>query len=328
VHFPYDCAARHHAPVATADPRAPEATADADPARPSVLGSAGIMLFSSTSSQVGAAMGAHAFPMIGPAGVVAVRQLVAAGVLLPTARPPFRRMTWAQWWPVLLLALVFATMNLSLYVAISRLGLGLAVTLEFLGPLSVALLGSRGRRDLLIAVAAGVGVYVLVLPSPSSDWVGILLGLLAATCWGSYILLNRVVGGRLPGLQAPAAATTISALVYLPVFVSLVVTGRMTPAALGYSIAAGVGSSLIPYATDLIALRRVTPRFFGVFMSVNPVLAALAGLLLLGQVLALHEWTGILVVVAANVVAVLFARTEQVEERAQTEAALDAAAQT
>ena len=313
--------------MASADPRASETTA-ADPARASVLGSAGIMLFSSTSSQVGAAMGAHAFQMIGPAGVVAVRQLVAAGVLLPAARPPFRRMTWAQWWPVLLLAAVFATMNLSLYIAISRLGMGLAITLEFLGPLSVALLGSRGRRDLLIALAAAVGVYVLVLPSSSSDWVGIGLALLAAACWGSYILLNRVVGGRLPGLQAPAAATTISALVYLPVFVSLVVTGRMTMAALGYSIAAGVGSSLIPYATDLIALRRVTARFFGVFMSVNPVLAAFAGLLLLGQVLALHEWIGILVVVAANVVAVLFARTEQVEERAQTEPALDAAVQT
>jgi inner membrane transporter RhtA len=310
----------------TSDPAATPTTT-ANP-RPSVLGSVAIMLFSSTSSQVGAAMGTHAFPAIGPAGVVAVRQLVAAGVLLPAARPPFRRMTWRQWWPVLLLALVFATMNLSLYIAISRLGLGLAITLEFLGPLSVALLGSRSRRDAVIAVAAGVGVYVLVLPGPSSDWVGISLGLLAACCWGSYILLNRVVGGRLPGLQAPAAATSISALVYLPVFVSMIVTGRMTPAALAYSVAAGVGSSLIPYATDLIALRRVTPRFFGVFMSVNPVLAAVAGLLLLGQVLALHAWIGILVVVLANVVAVLLARNEQVDERAGTGPALDAAVQT
>ena len=100
-------------------------------------------------------MAAHAFPLIGPAGVVAVRQIVVAVALLPVARPPFRRMTWQQWWPVLLLALVFATMNLSLYIGISRLGLGLAITLEFLGPLGVALLGSRSWRDLAIAIAAG-----------------------------------------------------------------------------------------------------------------------------------------------------------------------------
>ena len=100
------------------------------------------MLGSAASNQVGAAVGAHAFPTIGPAGVVAVRQFVAAAVLLPVGRPNLRRFTWAQWWPTLLLGLVFATMNLSLYTAIDRVGLGLAVTLEFLGPLAVALGGS------------------------------------------------------------------------------------------------------------------------------------------------------------------------------------------
>src|SRR5688572_31012904 len=159
------------------------------------------MVGGAASNQVGAGIGAHAFPAMGAAGVVAVRQLVAAVVLLPVARPPVRRMTWSQWWPVLLLALVFAVMNLSLYTAIDRIGLGLAVTLEFLGPLAVALAGSRGRLDLLCAAAAGAGVYVLVLPSGSSDWIGVGCGLLAAGCWASYILLNRLLGQRLPGLQ-------------------------------------------------------------------------------------------------------------------------------
>src|SRR3954466_15348906 len=104
------------------------------------------MLSSALSNQVGAALGAHAFGVIGPAGVVAVRQVVAGAGLLPGARPPLRRMTWSQWWPVLLLAVVFGCMNLSLYTAIDRIGLGLAVTLEFLGPLGVALAGSRARR--------------------------------------------------------------------------------------------------------------------------------------------------------------------------------------
>ena len=165
------------------------------------------MLLSGLSNQTGAGIGAHAFSAVGPAGVVAVRQLVAAAVLLPAARPALHRMSWAQWWPALLLAAVFAVMNLSLYTAIDRIGLGLAVTLEFLGPLAVALLGSRSRRDVLTAVAAGVGVYVLVLPGPSSDFLGLALAVLAAECWAAYIVLNRVAGSRLPGLQAPAVAT-------------------------------------------------------------------------------------------------------------------------
>src|SRR5687768_14718112 len=266
------------------------------------------MLVSGASSQVGAGVGAHAFPAVGPAGVVAVRQLVAAAVLLPVARPRLRRMTWPQWWPALLLAAVFGVMNLSLYTAADRIGLGLAVTLEFLGPLSVALLGSRSRADLLTAAAAATGVYVLVLPGPSSDYLGIASGLVAAACWAAYIVLNRVAGTRLPGLQAPAVATGLSALAYLPVLALLVADGRLGGRTLVYAVTAGVLSSVVPYAADLTALRDVPQRLFGVFMSVHPVLAGLAGLVLLGQVLDLHEWAGMAMVVAANAVAVAAAQ--------------------
>src|SRR5918993_84157 len=163
--------------------------------------SAGVamMLASGLSNQVGAAVGALAFPVIGPAGVVAVRQWVAGVALLAIGRPRVRSYTWRQWWPVLSLALVFATMNLSLYTAIDRIGLGLAVTLEFLGPLSVALAGSRRRVDLVCALLAGAAVAVLARPEPTTDYLGIGLGLLAAVCWACYILLNRVIGRRLPG---------------------------------------------------------------------------------------------------------------------------------
>jgi len=267
------------------------------------------MLGSALSNQVGAALGAHAFGAIGPPGVVAVRQVVAATVLLPAARPPLRRMTWPQWWPALLLAAVFGCMNLSLYTAIDRLGLGLAVTLEFLGPLAVALAASRSRRDLLIAAAAAAGVYVLVLPGPSSDYLGIGVGLLAGVCWAAYIVLNRVAGARLPGLQAPAVATGLCALAYLPVLVVVAAAGRLTWAATGYAVAAGVLASVVPYAADLIALRFVPARFFGVFMSVHPVLAALVGVVLLRQLLGLHEWVGIAVVVLANAAAVATTRS-------------------
>ena len=265
----------------------------------------GLMLFSAGSNQTGAALGAHAFPVLGPVGVVAVRQLVAACVLLPLARPAMRRMTWAQWWPCLVLAVVFATMNLSLYTAIDRVGLGLAVTLEFLGPLTVALLGSRGLRDVIVAIVAAGGVYVLVMPGGSTDLFGVGLSLLAAACWGCYIVTNRVAGQRLPGLQAPAVASLLTAVGYLPVLIILGLDGLLTGWPLLFALGAGVLSSAVPYAVDLTALRFVPQRLFGVFMSVNPVFAALAGLLILGQHLAIHEWVGIAIVVAANVTTTL-----------------------
>jgi inner membrane transporter RhtA len=147
----------------------------------------------------------------------------------------------------------------------------------------------------------------------STDWLGVGLALLAAGCWAAYILLNRLAGTRLPGLQAPAVATGLSALAYLPVVVLLAAQDRLTGLPLLYAVAAGVLSSVVPYAADLTALRLVPQRLFGVFMSVHPVLAGLAGLVLLGQVLDLHEWAGIALVVAANAAAVAAARAPRTE---------------
>src|SRR6202451_4458808 len=165
-----------------------------------------LMTGSAASNQVGAATAALAFPVLGPAGVVAVRQRVAGAGVLIVVPPRFTSFTREQWRPVVALALIFATMNLSLYLAIDRIGLGLAVTLEFLGPLSVALLASRRAIDLGCALIAGGAAIVLARPQPSTDYAGIVLALLAAACWAGYILVNRVVGTRLPGAQGPAAA--------------------------------------------------------------------------------------------------------------------------
>ena len=262
------------------------------------------MLASGASNQTGAALGAHAFESIGPLGVVAVRQLVAAAVLWPAVRPSLRRWTWSQWWPVLLLGLVFGAMNLSLYTAVDRIGLGLAVTLEFLGPLAVALAGARRLLDLVCAVGAGAGVYLLVLPDGTTDVAGVGLGLAAAACWAAYIVLNRLAGRRLPGLQATAAASGVAALLGLPVVAVLVAHGRLSGPPLLFAVAAGLLSSVVPYALDLVALRTVPTRVFGIAMSAHPVLAVLAGVALLGQVPAGHELVGIGLVVAANVAAV------------------------
>src|SRR5580692_5580182 len=224
------------------------------------LAGVALMTGSALSVQLGAATAALAFPVLGPAGVVAIRQWVAGAVLLSSVRPKFRSFTRRQWRPVLALALIFAVMNLSLYVAIDTIGLGLAVTLEFLGPLAVALLASRRAVDLGCALAAAAAVVVLARPQPTTDYAGIGLALLAAACWAGYILVNRVVGERLPG-------------------------------------------SAVPMVIDLLALRRVPARFYGVFMSVNPVFAALVGLVVLGQSLQPVDWLAITAIVAANALA-------------------------
>jgi inner membrane transporter RhtA len=262
------------------------------------------MLGSSSSNMVGAAIGATAFPVIGPTGVVAVRQWIAAVTLLVVGRPRVRAFTGAQWRAVLLFSAAFALMNLALYGAIDRVGLGLAATLEFLGPLVVALVSSRRRLDLGCAVLAAAGVVVLTHPEPSSDYLGIGLGLLAAVFWGSYILLSRSVGRQLPGAEGSAAAAGVSGLVFLPVGILLLIHDPPTATALGCAATAGVLSSVVPFLADVLALRRVPPRFFGLFMSVNPVLAAAAGALFLGERPGAVEWSGIGAIVLANAISV------------------------
>ncbi|MFJ2200998.1 EamA family transporter [Streptomyces violaceusniger] len=282
-----------------------------DPGRqPTARRFAGVatMIGSGLSNQTGAAIGSHAFPVLGPIGVVAVRQYVAAIVLLAVGRPRLRSFTWWQWRPVVGLAVVFGTMNLSLYTAIDRIGLGLAVTLEFLGPLCIALATSRRRADACCALVAAAAAVTLMRPRPSADYLGMGLGLLAAVCWASYILLNRTVGRRVPGAQGSAVAAGLSALMFLPVGIAVAVHQPPTASAVAYAVTAGVLSSAVPYLADLFTLRRVPAQAFGLFMSVNPVLAALVGWVGLGQNLGWTEWTSIGAIVAANTLSILTRR--------------------
>jgi inner membrane transporter RhtA len=274
----------------------------ADVQNPSRLAGIAMMLGSGLSNQVGASIAVLAFPVIGPAGVVAVRQWVAGLLLVAVGRPRLRDFTASQWRLVLALAAVFATMNLSLYTAIDRIGLGLAVTLEFLGPLAVALAGSRRKIDLVCAIAAAPAVVVLTRPKASTDYLGVGLALLAAVCWACYILLNRALGQQIPGAQGSGAAAAVSAIAYLPVGVFVLWRHPPTVAAIGYALAAGMLSSAVPFLVDLLALRRVPAQFFGIFMSVNPVLAALVGLVVLDQRLDQLDWLAITMIVAANAV--------------------------
>jgi inner membrane transporter RhtA len=293
----------------------PTDPASATPGHGRAVGVA-LMTGSALANQTGAAVGALAFPVIGPVGVVAVRQWVAGLILLAVGRPRLRAFTRQQWWPVLGLAAVFAAMNLSLYTAVDRIGLGLAVTLEFLGPLAVALVGAltstptgvRRRTTIACALLAAAGVVALARPQPTTDYLGIGLALLAALCWATYILLNRTLGRRVPGVEGSAAAGAVSGLVYVPFGVATLVAHPPTPTALACAVAAGVLSSAVPFLADLLALRRVPAHFFGVFMSVNPVLAAVIGAVVLGETLAPIDRLAIGLIVAANAGVVLASR--------------------
>ncbi|MEV6327661.1 EamA family transporter [Streptomyces sp. NPDC051909] len=293
-------------PAPAQSPAASLATPAPGPSSRSSAAGVAAMLGSGLSTQIGAATGSLAFPVIGPIGVVAVRQYVAALVLLAVDRPRLRSFTWQQWWPVLLLAVVYGAMNLSLYTAVDRVGLGLAVTLEFLGPLALALSAAR-RVDAACAVLAAAGVVTLMRPQPSTDYLGMGIGAFGGACWAAYILLNRTVGHRIPGAQGSAAAACLSALVFLPVGVLVALNRPPTAIALGCAVITGLLSTAVPYLVDLFTLRRVPPAAFGLFMSVNPVLAALVGWIGLDQRLGLLDAAAVGAVVTANALSILTA---------------------
>jgi inner membrane transporter RhtA len=192
--------------------------------------------------------------------------------------------------------------------AIERIGLGTAVTLEFLGPLVIALRGSltalssgAGRRvTLACAGIAMVGMLLLVRPEPTTDYLGVGLALVAAACWAIYILLNRAVGHRFVGVQGSAAAGTVSALLYIPIGAVVLFNHPPTLLALACGVAAGVLASEVPFVADLAALRCVPTHVFGIVTSVNPVFAAAIGALVLGDRLGADDWAAIGLIVAAN----------------------------
>ncbi len=268
-------------------------------------GSIALMLASPLSNQTGAAVGSLAFATIGPTGVVAVRQWIAALVLITTTRPRWRSFTRPQWLLIAALAAVFAVINLALYSAVDRIGLGLAVSLEFLGPLTVALAGSRRRVDVGCALLAAAAVAVLMRPQPSSDYLGMGLALIAAVCWACYILLNHRLGRTLPGAQGTATACGLSGLIYLPVGIAVLLAHPPTATAAVCAITAGVASSAVPFLFDALALRRVPASLFAICTSLNPALAATTGLLILDQHLQPGQWAAIAAIMAANTISIL-----------------------
>jgi threonine/homoserine efflux transporter RhtA len=278
---------------------------------------AAMILIGIVSVQFGAGLADRLFGQVPPAAVTGLRLWTSALAMVVISGRGFtrsvrdlkKRRAAADAAIAIAFGISLGVMNYSIYQSFARIPLGVAVTIEFLGPLAVAVAGSRHLRDVGWVVLAGAGVVLLTQGGHGDlNLAGVLFAGLAAACWAAYIVLNRLVGARLPGLQAPAAASSVAALLYLPVAAVLLAQGRFDAAAVGYAVGAGVLSSVVPYAGDLVALRFVPARFFGVFMSIHPVLAALAGLVILGERLRLHEWAGITVVVLVNAAQLLARR--------------------
>ena len=267
----------------------------------------GLLLGGIISVQFGAAVAKGLFPLVGAAGAAGVRLAFAAVVLLAVWRPSLR-LSRRQWVVVLGYGAVLGLMNLSFYEALQRLPIGIAVTIEFLGPLAIALAGSRRWLDALWALLAGAGVLQLADVGGGASLLGILFALGAAVCWASYILLGAKLGEATAGGSGLAIAMVVGAVVVAPFGVAEAGSALLNPTILIIGFGVALLSSVIPYSLELEALRKIPPRLFGVLMSVEPAVAALAGVLVLNENLRPMQWLAIMCVVAASAGATYLAR--------------------
>jgi inner membrane transporter RhtA len=264
-----------------------------------------LILIGIASVQFGSAFANKLFSQAGPAGVVLMRLAFSGVVLLAVTRPRLAGRSRRDLVAAVGFGLVLASMNWSFYEALHRLPLGPAVTIEFVGPLSVAIAGSRKLLDLLWVVLAAGGVVLLAFghggSQPSFDIAGVLLALLAGACWAAYILLSQRVGSSFAGLDGLAVALGVGALMVIP---AGLVEGGMAlfrPGVLAGGVAVALLSSLIPYSLEITALRRLPAAAFGLLMSLEPAFAALAGVLVLGQRLQPRTFAALVMVVVASV---------------------------
>jgi inner membrane transporter RhtA len=263
--------------------------------------SAGLVVGAIASVQFGSALAATLFERLGPGGTVFLRLASAALILLALRRPGLRGRTPRE----LLLAgafgVVLAGMNLSFYEALSRIPLGIAVTFEFVGPLAVAVAGSRRRIDRLWVGLALAGILALTRGAVNGlNGLGVALALIAGCLWGTYILLNARLGRAFEDATGLTLAMSVAAVAALPVGIADS-AHILEPASLALGSSVGILSSVIPYSFELEALRRIAPATFGVLMSLEPAVAALAGFLVLGQQLGARALLGIALVVVASV---------------------------
>jgi len=269
---------------------------------------AALVLVGLACQEVGASFAVMLFPQTGPLGIVMLRLVFSAALLLLIARPRVRGHSRADWRAVLAFGVVLATMNGLFYLALERLPLGVTVTIEVLGPLTLSILTATGAARWLWAGLALAGVVALGAGGwDRLDPLGVMFALGAAVSWALYILASARVGRAFPRLDGLALAMTFGAAIAVPfgVWQAGQVLLRLDILALGAAVA--LLSSTVPYALELIALRRLPASAFAILMSLGPATASTAGFLILGQHLSLLEVGGIALVIAASIGAVMAA---------------------
>jgi len=260
-----------------------------------------LVLAAALSVQTGAGIARGLFDDLGPAGTVLLRTLFGAVVVGALWRPRVRGRDRGDLGAAVAFGLVLAAMNLTFYEAIDRIPLGIAVAIEFAGPLGVAIAGSRRRLHVAWVVLAGVGILLLVRTGGSASLAGVGFAAAAAACWAAYILLSQRAGRAFPRGEGLAIAMVVGTVALLPVGVAGAGSSLLALGPLATGAAIGVLSSAIPYSLELEALRRLPSRVFGVLLSLDPAIAALVGLVILGQDLGPREIAGIALVVLASV---------------------------
>lgn len=262
------------------------------------------------SVQFGGALAATLVPDIGAGASVLVRLGFAAAIMLLIARPRVRGHSPAAWWTVLLFGLALGGMNWSFYASLAHLPIGVAVTFEFIGPLLLAASTSRRGRDLAAVGAAALGVVlvskVTEVPLADLEWRGIGLALLAGAFWAAYIVLSARTGAAFEKLDG----LTLAMVVAVAVVLSAGVVGweHVSTEHLAKGLGIAILSSVLPYSLELLALRRLSATVFGILLSLEPAVAALAGLVVLGQVLSGVQLLGMSLVVVASVLVLGYAR--------------------
>lgn len=261
------------------------------------------ILIGTVSVQAGAAVAKQLFALAGPAGAVTLRLFFAALVLLLLWRPvrQARQLSRRGWLVVLAYGIVLGLMNLCFYQALARIPQGIAVTIEFLGPLTVALAGSRRLLDVLWALLAAGGAVLLTETRGDLSLIGMLFALGAAVCWGGYILLGSALGNHTSGGSGLALGMAAAAVVATPAGIVQAGTDLLAPTLLLAGLAVALLSSVIPYSLELEALRRIPPRVFGVLMSLEPAVGALAGFVVSGEQLRPLQWLALCCVMAASI---------------------------
>jgi inner membrane transporter RhtA len=273
-----------------------------------------MVLGSCTSLQVGAALATRLFPVTGAAGATLLRLGLASVALLAATRPNIRSWTRDQWRWVLLFGLTLAGMNGFFYAAIARIPLGVAVTIEFLGPLTLAAVLSRRPRDLGWVLLALIGVGTLGWsggggPGSSLDIVGVVFVLVAAVFWALYILLGARLSAVVPGKGGLAVAMTFASLVLMPGGMRAAAHVADRPSLLLVALGTALMASVVPYSLEFAAMRRLPKRNFGILLSLEPAVATLAGRLVLGQSAGPLAVAAIVAVVAASVGSTLTSAT-------------------